>query len=416
MGGIILGIYILQDSPKPTPSPEESALTEEIERLKLRIDPPVWKQIESQDWFDDGKPTADGLRLMKLLANYYIGRRLGDALQLVRSYPTGLAATTETTLLNLESGDLIRMIATRPWFTQGLDANEEAYLSILAGAWARKGPGWTFDQSLIDSMKAPWFVDGLDEKEAVVINAAGALSSRNQEKAIELMRGIETNLFLYEAVTLPASGEKTLIVTTPVGDFQRHLQPALASIKQWMVAIEGFVGPYNPQYVLVAVEELSQSLCGTASGQMDDVPGFVRLHIGCIQDGTVIHELAHAFLGTGPVWFAEGAADLVVYHITGEAGSYLSRSGTGKMTASAVNKPELGSPEYLNQGALGARLFVDIYRLLGPDVTSSVMKEISSGKWPKETPVLTQLFLDAAPAGAKQSLTAIFADRIEGSR
>ena len=265
-------------------------------------------------------------------------------------------------------------------------------------------------------MKSGWFTDGLDEKEAVVLNAAGALSGRGQDKAIQLVKGLDANFFASETLSLPVSGEKTFIVTTPSGDMQSQLQPALALVERWMVAVEDFVGVYKPQYVLVAVEELAPSVCGTGTSQLEDVPGFVTLNIRCIQDTTVVHELAHIFIGAGPVWFREGAADLVVYHVTGKSGGYLSRSASGKAEPSAVIKLEPGSPEYVNQGAIGADLLLEVYRLIGAERTSSVLKKISSGEWPRETPILTRLFLDATPDESKQAMNSIFANRIAQAR
>ena len=138
---IVAALMLTVFSDSQQSSEEDPAKKEAIEKLKLRIDPVVWRQIENQPWFDGGNTTDDGFRLMNLLSVYYLSRRPGDSLQVLRAYPDGLNEASESVLLSLESGDLIRMVAELPWFTQGVDSNEEAFLTVLAGAWARKGPG-----------------------------------------------------------------------------------------------------------------------------------------------------------------------------------------------------------------------------------------------------------------------------------
>jgi hypothetical protein len=187
-----------------------------------------------------------------------------------------------------------------------------------------------------------------------------------------------------------------------------------------MQSVENFAGPYIPQYVLLSVEEPSETVCGTAQSDKGDVPGFVSLYLGCLEDATVIHELAHIFVGSGPIWFTEGIADLVVYHLTGESGSYLGHQATGLIDIRA--RRQVGavgvdpSPEYQNQGALGAKLLLDVYQLLGPELTSGVIKEITSGKWPKEGPVLARLFRDGTPAEVLPRITTLFDERFESQQ
>lgn len=399
----------------PEPSPEAQAVNEQLEQFELRIDPQVWVQIEQQAWFNKGTPTEDGLRVISLLSDYYLGERPYLSLQVLAAYPQGVTAEIKQILLGLENGYLIHNVATQPWFLDGADEYEKAFMEVLAAAWARTGAGWTFNQVMFDVMESSWFMDGLDEKEHVVVNAAGALFSRNQERALQLIAGLESDAFLYENVTLTVSGEKTLIVTASAVDLGGQLQPALDLVKRWMQGVEDFAGPYAPQYVLVSVVERSETVCGTTQAERGDVPGFVSLHVGCVEDGTVVHELAHIFVGTGPIWFSEGIADLAVLHLTGQSGNYLDRPADGLIDVRARReRGEEGdepTPDYLNQGSLGAKFLRDVYELLGSERTSGVIKEITSGNYPKEGPLLLRLFLDGTPAESLSAMNALLEER-----
>jgi hypothetical protein len=280
----VIFLVFLPGSPAMTA--EQQATSEAMKRYELRIEPRVWRQAQGQTWFNKADPTPNGLRLLNLLAEYYVSQRSIDATNILRAYPDGLGEDSETLLLQLEVGQLVRAIAISPWFIDGVTEYEAVYLTVLGEAWTRQGTSWTFDDAVLQAPKTAWFQDGLDEKEATVINASADLSGRNQAKAITLIDGLQSNSFLYETVHLPLSGEKVLIVTAAPGQNEAQIAPALGLVKRWMVEVEGLTGLYNPRYVLVSVEELN-SLCGTGSGQGIEVPGFITLHLGCVTDTTV---------------------------------------------------------------------------------------------------------------------------------
>jgi len=406
-------VYFLILSGSSEPTPEQRATAESLERYELRIEPRVWRQIEIQPWFNKGNPTPEGLRLINLISEYYVSQRAFDAIKVVETYPDGLDGEYESLLLGLELGELIRTVVIAPWFVDGITEPEAAYLTVLGDAWKRKGSSWTFDDLVLASAKKPWFQDGLDEKEAAVLNAAAALSGRNHAKAIKLVEGLESDVFLYENVSLPLSGEKTLIITAAPGVFEAQISPALALVKRWIIEVEALSGPYSPRYILVSIEDLN-SLCGTGSGGRGDIPGFVTLDIACVSDSTVIHELAHVFVGSGPIWFAEGIADVYVLHLTGRNGNYLAFQASGKVKISYHHsRSQDYPPDYREQGALGAKLLADVYRLIGPDQTFTIVRQIIADTLPREGPLLRDLFLAGTPDNLKSRLTALYTERFE---
>ena len=144
------------------------------------------------------------------------------------------------------------------------------------------------------------------------------------------------------------------------------------------------------------------------------MPGVVTLHLDCIQDRTVIHELAHIFTGVGPSWFTEGIADLVVFHVTGRMGTYQSRPTAGKIELNTRQGPGgVGSPEYINQAGLGAKLLLEVYRLLGAEQTSAAVKQMTTVEWPREGRALLDSLLASTPENLKPRVNQLIAERFQ---
>jgi len=397
-------------------SPEEQERADAIDYTRLRVDPGVWTQIEAQSWFNDGDPSDDGLRLMNLMATYYAGDASNAPLDVLGFYPRGIAADTEEALRRLRSTSLIRTIVAQPWLHDTIDDNERVLLGLLADAADHKTRvrTWPFDEVLIKATQASWFLDGLNEREIAMVGAATALSFRDSDRAAELMDAITTDSFLYESVSLPQSGEKTLVVTSGSQDIARRQASALALVKQWMVAVEDFAGPYVPRYVVISVEQIGNTLCGTARGQNQETPGIVTLNIDCVQDATVIHEVAHIFLGVGPTWFSEGVADLALFHVSGQTGSYLGQPALGKIELNGGGSAtDADLSYYRSQGALGAKFLVDLYKMLGPQQMSAVVKEMSLVEWPRRGEWLLDALRASVPPDYRARVEALIADRFQ---
>jgi hypothetical protein len=407
---IAAGTYLMLFRDEPL-SAEEKATIATLEDLELRLEPAVWRQIEAQPWFDGGKTTPDGIRLVSLLAEYFYAERPFNVAEVLGLYPAGLPEETAHMLLSLKFGPPIRTVVRAPWFLDGVDANETQFIRHIADAGERN---WKFDEFLLEVTKGGWFADGIDEKEIAVINAGAALSSANQGKATELIRGLDRDVFLYDKLALPASGEKVLIVTAASRELENRLLPALDLVKQWAARVESFAGPYTPRYVVVSVAELSGELCGTGSGQDVDVPGVLTLDLDCLQDRTVVHELAHIFVGTGPTWFTEGVADLVVLHVTGRIGSYQARPSSGRIELNfRRGAGGVGSPEYLNQGGLGAKLMAEAYRLLGAQGMTLAIGQMTKVEWPREGQALLDVLVASAPDELRPRLNQLIAERFQ---
>jgi hypothetical protein len=398
-------------------TPVEQATAEDLEYFQLRIEPMVWHEIQLQAWFNGGNPTPDGRRLMALLSDYWLGQRAYNTIQVLNAYPEGLSEEIEQALLSLESGYLVQNIAESSWIADGIDGHESAFLDALGNAWKREGPAWTFKQTLLDAIEMPWFVDGIDETEIAVLAAASAMSGRDQEGANQLVMDLQDGSFSQHALALNASGEKVLILTTASRDLLPELEAALPLMEQWAQPVEDFGGFYEPRYVVVALEEESDDLCGTAVSHRGDVPGVISLRSGCVDHITAIHEIAHLMIGSGPIWFAEGIADLAVLHLTGESSSYLARDAAGLIQLRGRwQAGEDFTSAYFDQGALGARLLARIYQLIGPDKMSAIVSEVASGKYPQEGDVILKLILDGTPEELQPQVMSLLEENFDTLR
>jgi hypothetical protein len=126
------------------------------------------------------------------------------------------------------------------------------------------------------------------------------------------------------------------------------------------------------------------------------------------------HELTHVFAGSGPIWFSEGIADLVVFHLTGRNGNYFTFPATGKIKPSYhLRRFKDHPPDYREQGALGARLLVDMYKIVGADQTFAVLKKIIAEDLPREDPLLQELFIAGSPDSLKPRINTLFSERFE---
>ena len=148
----------------------------------------------------------------------------------------------------------------------------------------------------------PWFVDGLDRKERVYLIATIALGDRERLYAPHT---IET-----KTIDLPMAGPVNLWV---VGHHQFNSGNTLATMERAVRGSEEFWEiPFPVEDVILYVLE----------------PGFRGAHIGFMMflaasDGdvphfSIFHEVAHYYLHEGPIWFAEGGANVVAHYVEAE--------------------------------------------------------------------------------------------------
>ncbi|HEX5141446.1 MAG TPA: hypothetical protein VFX19_10900 [Dehalococcoidia bacterium] len=375
---------------KSSPQPTSTALA----GYQSRLSDTVWQKVQGASWYNDGALTPDGTRLLDVMIAAGPLWQDSDRLELLADYPDGIDESTSHV-----AGEYARMslsnlyeIIREPWLTDGVDDYERAVIAaasqrVVSAAALRKtlqdglfrasyeaDPAslnpyiidavGSLDPRTLDYLETQdWFNDGIDTYEASLLAILNTIVSTDDQLAL-LKAGN------YRRLDLTQSSIAVLFE----GKSKDLMDRAFAITQAWMPRIEGFLGPYKPTALIVDVTpDPNITFCHTGGGN-EFRPSAVALPLdGCFRAPIVIHELAHAFIGGRyPPWFSEGAAELVVYHLTGSRSGYFGGTGTIDLEGQFL----LASTQYQNQAALGADFLETLYKLAGADQMSAFFKDV----------------------------------------
>lgn len=235
-------------------------------------------------------------------------------------------------------------------------------------------------------MAHPTVTDGITNREARVVGVLGGVSEVNPELAVSLLNPTATTID-ERSLALPLAGEVTLsIIRTRPGapETMDLLEHAVRSAEDLMGK------PFPVRYVALLFED---AVAATNAGANFGTHAAILPKFDAPGDsaearaaGRVIaHEVAHYYWNSGETWLDEGAAEFM--------GAYFQRAMTGVPLepdnypcGSARGIRELESGGYTHGGAgyvchyaLGERLFLDLYRVLGEDAFRQGFRNLYSG-------------------------------------
>jgi hypothetical protein len=364
-----------------------------LDAYRAKIDPAVWDYIVAQPWFSRENTNPAHIRLIELVATYLQYATTTAATDTIAAYPSGVNDEMLQAIQLAKDAWPVRDVLTRPWFRDGVTPTE---YDLLSAAVSRKLGINTFSIILEEAERGAWYKDGLDAAESELLAAVFALGLGNSVKEpMAMLEAVAAGRYVTERVTLPLSGEKGIVVVGRSLQAESRLADALALVTRYLPEVEAIAGPYTPRYVVAQVVDLDANLCGQGvpqagnNGSQDDRPGVIRLKPSCVIANTTVHELAHVFVGIGPVWFTEGVADLIALRLTRQNGGHLARRVEGKIELEWSAAP--GTPRYVDQGALGAQFLVAADKLIGPDAMNAAIRELSVSAVKRRT---GQLVLD----------------------
>ena len=157
----------------------------------------------------------------------------------------------------------------------------------------------------------PWFADGLDPEERAFITAL------NGAWGFDLLFDdmMDSHFTRSAAITLPLAGEVTLWAfhhdPFPPGD------EALAAMEEAVRGAERLMGVPFPTTDVILLTHSSAYNLGHAGLFSDDHIRIKRNRVdGLTSVGIVFHEVGHYYFHDGPRWFVEGAADLIREYLT----------------------------------------------------------------------------------------------------
>ena len=236
-----------------------------------------------------------------------------------------------------------------------------------------------------------WFSDGLDDQEAAFVSVLGDLARRLPGQ----FRGlVDTHFTQSSNVTLPLAGEVTLIGFRPTR-FQTF-DPALPLIEDSLMAMESFMNvPFPRKEVIVLFVEQFES------NPINDFT--LALHVGThllvvrpeVFQGdfrhTVAHEVAHYYWHSrnAPLWLREGGADFLASYTLDWNGRktladrYLDLGSQGVRTCAGRGMDSIqelldllqlqgvakhyASPYFLCHYILGEYLLIKLLQTIGPE-------------------------------------------------
>jgi hypothetical protein len=379
------------DSPSKQPAVPTSPA---LEGYKTRFSDAVWDKVEQASWYNQGALSPEGVRLLDVLVSAGGLWQEPDRLAVLDVYPRGLddltwEVTAEYARMTLST---VFEVVREPWIVDGIDAYEEAVIEatqqrvVTAAALRRALQDGLFrtvyqsnpeglnplqidavgslDAKMMSYLQTqPWFQDGVDSYEASLLSLLNSIVSVDEQIAL-LQSGKYRRLDLTNSsIAVLFQGSST----------QLHDQ-AFSFLQSWMPKMELFLGPYKPTALIIDVTPNPNINFCHAGGGNEYRPSTISLPLaGCFRAPIIIHELAHAFIGGRyPGWFAEGAAEMVTYHLTGSRSGYYGGKGTIEMEGRFT----LAGNEYQNQAALGADFLEELYDLVGAEPSSTFLKDV----------------------------------------
>jgi hypothetical protein len=210
----------------------------------------------------------------------------------------------------------------------------------------------------------PWFQDGLDDYD---VSLLGILAEEVQvEDALEV---------LDKRSYRPLRLQNTTVAVVFQGESQQLQQEALDLVQSWIQDVEAFAGEFQSIGLIIDVTPVpGDPFCHGAGGSEYSVGAIALTSDGCFHDEVVVHELAHAFIGGRyPAWFTEGIAEMVTYHVFGQAAGYGGGGGNIELDGYFF----VGSGIYINQASLGTDFLLKLYDLAGPRTMSAFTREVA---------------------------------------
>lgn len=375
-------------------SPEEAPLLVSLLGT-LAAEPWVQDGLEEQERFLLNEAISQGIEL-----SGGKGVRMGNLVNALAVEPwlrDGLS-TPERRLLSIQpwhdpsyweadvTGRLrtINALSSEPWLQDGLNEAEWLFTSLIA----RNANSAAIDQ-LIQAMRtldAPWIEDGIDENERLLLSRV--LSANGTDAVLRAIADQSLQVLVEERViTLPLSGEVPLVIIRPGPGPQRTMDGLEYAVR----GVEELVGAPLPVPV-VRLLLIPQGGAGNARDYIIMPAGTDGTHW---LDNAIIHEVGHYYGRGGQGWVTEGTAS-IIEDIVAEPREGKPVDAHNYPCAHASSIAELErNPLYGCNYTLGKRIFVDMYRTLGPELFQQGFENLHAARFDIQS--FRTAFTSAAP-------------------
>jgi hypothetical protein len=398
-------------------SEDQEAVRNLTERLEQRLGDSLWGEVEAQTWYQGPRTQPDGVRLLRTIEGLDGGAGPQQVRALLDAYPEGMSESTAAALARLVALGPVEEYLLRPWLRDGVSEDEAAVIDLLD----RRVLATPRLLGVLDRQE-PWFADGLTQDEIKLLRLARVSGSG---AFIDfLLTSVAEARFVAWPLDPAVSDGRTGILLWTEGADESWREQTLEMVVDLLPKVRSFAGIFGGDTLVVFLNEAAaicsaDALTGRGnpiqpSSEGHIAPGVVTLAPGCVHYHSLAHELTHVVVPSArPTWFAEGAADLASFHITGLVGY---SGGAGKLQLERretdAREPFTRSP-YYREAARGTAMMLQLYRLLGPEAMSEVLKAAGQEDRVSGARAL-ELILEQTPPELLDAVKAVFAAWIEG--
>ena len=284
----------------------------------------------------------------------------------------------------------INALSSEPWLQDGLSETEWLFTSLIA----HNTDSAAADELIqaVRTLDAPWIADGIDENEWLLLRRAS--SANGIDAALRAIADRSFRVVTEERViSLPLSGEVPLVIIRPGPGPARSMDGLEYAVR----GVEELLGLPLP----VPVVRLLLSPFGGGAGNAGH---YIIVPAGTDGtdwlDGAIIHEVGHYYGREGQGWVTEGTA-AIIEDIVAEPRNGKPVDAHNYPCAHAASLAELErNPLYGCNYTLGKRIFVDMYRTLGPELFRQGFGRLHSGSF--DIAGFRAAFVSAAPDRADE--------------
>ncbi|MPZ50586.1 MAG: hypothetical protein GEU75_15030 [Dehalococcoidia bacterium] len=301
-----------------------------------------------------------------------------------------LRDAAETRYLAAMSPRLAELVRAQPWFETMTEAQLDLVIAIqkCEKDALRRGEEASVPEILHFASEQGWYQDGLDERESLALAGIYDAYARSlaDENAPPIGRVLSTSLKLglFEVLQLPETGRMVVVVSSP--DLELG-QEALRLTVEALPKVEQLAGAYPYNFLHVQVTpDLPLYILGVSYNE------FIAVSDVAVEAGVVIHEVTHSTLyGIFPIWFEEGMAHFMEYHLTDElsegAGLYtqnLTQIRRDPRLDIRAARPQT-TVDYLAERARGFLFLKGLYDIGGIDGISAMIRELRTHTYATRT-------------------------------
>ena len=405
-----------------------------LSKLTGRIPPDgeLIRRMLGMAWVTDGITKVESEAVDDLVSIWTYGETVRDA---VFAFPWVLDGVTEAEEAGL-------------WGISGISYADQSLASEVIGSMSELlslsgdlvvyalhaiGQIGEFPDDLRPLVALPWFADGLDPEEAAFVTTLVPVVYEDPRLYAELL---QSRFSLSGTVSLPLAGPVNLWV------FQNAPFPedenALAAIEDSARITEAFLGTPFP-----TTDVIMLSVVQDAEGYNVGIGYHLDTHFRITRPGTTLsydtiyHEMAHYYFGLGfaPVWLREGSADFTAAYVRDRLGvqSLGVRWETLRASHAKCVSSGIENIARLNQiydsvrdtppcaNTMGEHFLHEANEVLGAEALASVLRELHvlasarGSLLPGTEEEIYEVFLRNAPPGLEGQFRDLY-DRLHGGQ